>query len=98
MNPKNIKISQFEFLVMTEKNIFADQLFLPLNISDFNLFLSENCTPPPPPEKSHPLFPSNPSLKVEVLSSPPFLKIWLEAQTPPPRQPLSERGGAHYVI
>ena len=32
------KISQFEFLVMTEKNIFAYKLFLSLNISDFNLF------------------------------------------------------------
>ena len=32
------KISQFEFLVMIEKNIFAYKLFLSLNISDFNLF------------------------------------------------------------
>ena len=32
------KISQFEFLVMTEKNIFAYKLFLSLNISDFILF------------------------------------------------------------
>ena len=32
------KISQFELLVMTEKNIFAYKLFLSLNISDFNLF------------------------------------------------------------
>ena len=39
------KISQFEFLVMTEKNIFAYKLFLSLNISDFNLFLCENCNP-----------------------------------------------------
>ena len=30
--------SQFEFLVMTEKNIFACKLYLSLNISDFNLF------------------------------------------------------------
>ena len=74
------KISQFKFLVMTEKNIFAYKVFLSLNISDFNLFLCENCNPP---EKSHPLFPSNPPLKVEVLPSPPFLKIWLEAQAPP---------------
>ena len=27
-----VEISQFEFLVMTEKNIFAHKLFLPLNI------------------------------------------------------------------
>ena len=53
VNPKNIKsspsyllkvtkfsgkISQFEFLVMTMKNIFANKLFLSLNISDLNLF------------------------------------------------------------
>ena len=51
------KISQFKFLVMTEKDIFAYKLFLSLNISDINLFLCDNCNPP---EKSHPLFPSNP--------------------------------------
>ena len=33
-----IKISQFEFLVMAEKKFFIYQLFLSLNISDFNLF------------------------------------------------------------
>ena len=33
-----VKISQFEFLVMTEKNIFVYKLFLSLNISDFSLF------------------------------------------------------------
>ena len=32
------KISQCEFLVMTEKYIFAYNFFLSLNISDFNLF------------------------------------------------------------
>ena len=41
------------------------------------------------------LFPSNWSLKVEVLSIPPFLKLWLELQpappTPPP--PSRKRGG-----
>ena len=34
-----VKISQFEFLVMTEKNIFVYELFLSLNISDFSLFM-----------------------------------------------------------
>ena len=34
------------------------------------------------PPESHPLFPSNPPVEVEVLSSPPFLKIWLEVQPP----------------
>ena len=36
----------------------------------------------PPLKKVTPLFPSNPHLKTEVLSSPPFLKIWLETQPP----------------
>ena len=31
-------MSQFELLVMTEKNIFSYRLFLSLNISDFNLY------------------------------------------------------------
>ena len=35
-----VKIFQFEFLVMTEKNIFAYKLFLSLNISDFKLFFA----------------------------------------------------------
>ena len=37
------RISQFEFLVMAEKNIFPYTLIWSLNISDFNLFLCENC-------------------------------------------------------
>ena len=52
-------------------------------------------------KKVTPLFPSNPLLKVKVLSSPPFLKIWLEGQPPPPFPPTTtggggEGGGAHY--
>ena len=43
------------------------------------------------------LFPSNPPLKIEVLSSAPFLNIWLlEAQ---PSLPRAEKGGvegSHY--
>ena len=44
----------------------------------------------PPWKKVTPLFPSNPPLKVEVLSSPPFLKTWLEDQTP--SSPLQKGG------
>ena len=33
-----VKISQFECLVMTEKNIFVYKLLLSLNISDFSFF------------------------------------------------------------
>ena len=43
-------------------------------------FLCDNCNPPL--KKVTPLFPSNPHLKVEVLSSPPLLKISVEAQPP----------------
>ena len=45
------------------------------------------------PEKSYPLFSSNPPLKVEVLSSLPFLKFGRRFNPPP-----AERGGggAHY--
>ena len=59
---------------MTEKNIFVYKLFLLLNISDFILFFMYKLQPP---EKSHPLFPINPPLKIEILSTPPppFLKI-----------------------
>ena len=50
-------------------------------------------TPPSSPEKSHLPLSQQPPLKVEVLSSPPFLKIWLEAQSPQQKG----RRGAHYV-
>ena len=41
-----IKTSEFELLVMTEKNTFAYKLFLSLNISYFDLFLCDNCNHP----------------------------------------------------
>ena len=58
--------------VMIEKNIFVYKHFSSLNISDFVFFLCKNCNPL---EKSHPLFPSNIPLKIEILSSPAFLKF-----------------------
>ena len=91
-----VKIPHFEFLVMTEKNIFVYKPFLTLNVQILIYFLRENCNPPP--EKGHPLFPSNSPLKFEVLSSPNFWKIWLAVQRPPlPPIPLQNEGGAHYV-
>ena len=72
---------------MTKKNIFVYKRFLLLNILDFSWFLCKSCNPP---EKSHPLFPSNPPLKIEILSSPPLL---FENLTPsPPAESV------HYVI
>ena len=58
---------------MAEKNIFAYKLFFSLNIIDFNIFILFFLEIATPTEKCCPLFPSNPSLKVEVLSSPPPL-------------------------
>ena len=37
-----LKISQFKFLVMTEKNIFIYKIIFSLDISDFNLFFMWN--------------------------------------------------------
>ena len=87
---------QFEFLVMTEKNIFAYKLFLSLNISDFNLFFMWKLhSLPSPTEKSHPSFSATP-FKSWGPIKPPFLKIWFEAQLPPP--PLSsKKGGVHTI-
>ena len=42
-------------------------------------FLCNNCTPPLP-QKSHPLSPSNPSLKIEILTRPHW------AQSPHPER------------
>ena len=39
-----VKISQINFLDMTEKNIFVYTCSLLLNISDFSLFLCKNCS------------------------------------------------------
>ena len=54
-----------------------------------------------PPEKSHPLFPSNSLQKLRSCQAPPrpnFLKIWLEVQSPTPTPSIKgkEVGGAHY--
>ena len=54
------KISQFEFLFMTKKNYFPYKP-LSLNIYNFNLYVKIGITLPPP-QKSHPLFLSNPPL------------------------------------
>ena len=49
------------------------------------------------PEKGNPLFLSKPPIKVEVLSSSPLLKIWLEVQpSPPPHRFKQKGGGVHY--
>ena len=73
---------------MTEKIIFAYELFFAIKYFRFNFFVCVKIATPPPPPPLHPslkkvtsLFPSNPSLKVKVLPSLHFLKIWLEVQS-----------------
>ena len=62
-----------------------------LNIPDFSLFFVEKIATPP--EKSHPLFPSNPPLQMEALSSPPlFWKFGRRLNPLPPSRP-QQKGG-----
>ena len=76
-----VKISQFEFLIMTEKHIFVYKLFLSLNTSDFSLFFYVKIATPTL-EKGHLPLSQQPPLKIEVLSSPFFENLV---------------GGAHYI-
>ena len=95
INPPPIKKQSFlPSPPLNWQTVQADQLFLSLSILDSNLFFMWKLQPTPP-EKSHPLFLSNPCLKVEVLPAPPFLKIWLGVQ---PSLPCKKRRGAHYVF
>ena len=59
---------------MTEKNIFAYKLFFAIKYFEFSFTFYVKIANLPP-EKSHPLFPSNSPLKIEILSSPPFWKF-----------------------
>ena len=86
-----VKISQFEFLVMTQQRILVYKLFLSLNIPNFSLFFVIKLQPTP--EKSHHLLSQQPPLKTEVLSShPPFWKC--DRRFIPPSR--KGGGGAHY--
>ena len=83
-----VKICQFEFLVMTEKNIFVYNFFLSLNISDFSGVFCKIATPW---KRLAPLF-QQPPLKVEVLSNPPFWKFGRRFNPP------SRKAGVHTMI
>ena len=87
------KISQFEFIVMTEKNIFAYKHFFLLNISDFNTFLCENYNPLP--EKCHPLLSLQNPLKLKILSHLPCSNFLWMFNSPLPPTP-AEWGRGHY--
>ena len=84
-----VKISQFKFLVITEKNISVYKLFFALNISDFIFFFFVKLQPHSP----SPLLKKLPSLQVIVLSSLPFWKFGRRFN-PPSRK----EGCALYII
>ena len=48
-----------------------------------------------PCEKNHPLFPSNPPLKIEILSTLPLLFENLVGGSTPPLPPPAEKSGVH---
>ena len=65
-----VKICQFKYLVMADKH-FGLYFFLLFKILDFSLSIMQQLQfLPPPTQKSHPLFSSNLSLKIEILSGP----------------------------
>ena len=53
---------------------------------------------PPPPQKSHTHFPSNPPLKAEVLSSPPLSENLVGGSTPPPPSFCRRRAGRVHTM
>ena len=84
------KIPEFEFLVMTEKIIFAYDFFS-LNISDFNLFFMWKLQPL---WKSHPLLSQQPPSKSWVPVKPLLFENLVEGS-----MPSAEREGCtHYAL
>ena len=69
----SVKISQCKFLVMTKKHFCLLTLVY---------FLCKNSPPPPPLKKVTSLFPSNPHLKIEILSRPPPFENFTRGSTP----------------
>ena len=69
----SLKISKLEFLVMTEKNIFAYKLFLSLNISNFNLFFMQKLQTFL--KKVAPSFPATPLKKLRSCQVPLFQNL-----------------------
>ena len=74
---------------MADKNILIYKLLLSLNISDFSLFFMQKLEPP---WKIHLALSQPPSLKIEILLSPPFCKFSSRLN------PTAEMGGMHYDL
>ena len=65
----SVKITPFKFLIVTEKHFWSQTFFVVKYFRNYLIFFL-NCNPTLP-EKSHPLFPSKPPLRIDVLSSLP---------------------------
>ena len=76
---------------MTDKNTFANKIFLSLNISDFHLFFMWQLHPLPP-KKVTPSFPATSLQKLRSCQATPLLKIVVGGSNPSCRK----SGGAHY--
>ena len=68
-----VKIFQFEFLAVIEKNIVVYQCFFSLNVPDISLFFTQKFQPSPLKKVTF-LFLTNPFQKIKLLLSLPFLK------------------------
>ena len=86
------KIYHFEFLVMTEKNIFAYKLLLSLNMSDSDLFFMWKLQPPPL-KKVTSSFPATPLWKLRSCQTPP--PFWKFGWRLNPLCRKGEGGGVH---
>ena len=85
VNPHNIKISQFKFLVIIEKNMFVYKLKCPKIFQILVYFLCKNCTLL---KKITLSFPATSLSRLRYCHGPPPpppLKIWSEAQPPAER-------------
>ena len=92
-----VKTSQFEFLVMAQKNIFVYLLFSSLNLSKIQFIFYVQIATSCPSQRSSPSFPTTPLFLIEVLSSPLFENL-VGGSTPlPPSRlpPKAEREGVH---
>ena len=92
----NWNISQFEFFVMTGKNIFVCKLFFHQIFQVLGYFLCKNCTSPPHSKRSPSSFPSTLSKNLGVVSSPPLFEKLVGSSTHPPDR-KGGGAGAHYV-
>ena len=87
-----VKISQFEFLVMTDKNMFAYKLYFLLNISDFSLFFMWKLQPP---WKKSPPFSQQPLSKRWDLVKPPNFENLVGGSTCPAEKGVHTMRASH---